>query len=203
MPIPSRFVGESNAYDIQNNKIYMGDLLWSWDVGLDLSDFTLGGTTIPTIAPDGQIDLFDNIGAGGVSQCGRIINNTMGLFYAVLHFKFTKQAGDNSTSVPFAAQVGLGALVVTGMGFWAGNLTPTASRISYRTTAYGGNLLDTSMGTPVIGQEYTVDLILTPKEYILLVDNVRLHSILNSNIGTAPPNITPFGQLMTANKRIE
>jgi len=197
MPVPSRYVGESNAYDIANDKVYMGDLVWSWDVGDPLADWTLGGTTSPTLAPDGQLDLFDNINAANqTSECYVAIPNTIGGMWAILHCKFTMQTDDTSTDgVRFIGQISSSTTAQRGLVF---QVNPVASNIRwYANTGAGPNANMTFV--PVAGQEYVLDLVVSSSEVIIMVNNERFGSF-PTGMGNLP--LTPLVSWNSSNKII-
>lgn len=201
----TRFQGQSNAYDIPNNVIYMGDLLFSWDIGDPITVFTLGGTTVPTLAVDGRIKLYEATNANDQpSWCYITIPNTKGRAALIFHAIISKQADDTSTdNISFALQIGPnpGAPgIPIGMTYWVDGSVPR-SNLLWRNLAAAGTTLNIVFN-PTAGVEYAVDLLMTDKEIIVLVNNVKLTSILINTLGNATLSAHPLKDWFTADKQI-
>ena len=187
MPPRSRYRGESNAYDTANNKVYLGDLLYSFPLGSDLTGWTLAGNTVPTIASDGQIDLFDNINLANQTSEGYVtIPNTKGAFLGIFHCKFTKQADDTSGSnVQFLAMLNQSGAPVTGIGYQYDSAIITLhwkGQVGFGTT----RVLGAGVGVPVASREFALDMLFTPSYIVYLLDSVLLGTIPVGEIGNSP-----------------
>ena len=194
-----KYVGQSNAYDIPNNVIYMGDLLYAWDVGDDLTGWLLGSTTPPTIAADGRLRLYSATPAGGGSSAQIVVPNTLGELLCIHHFKLTRMIDDTSTS--FAAfYSGLSDNVPNGGLLWRYSATPSMWGMwwNYGTLGYAANM--SRILTP--GQEYSLDIVKTPKSVIWLIDNVKVLETPVGVKGTAPLSSTPLNFWRTINKYV-
>jgi len=194
-----RFVGQSNAYDIPNNIIYLGSLEYAWDVGDSLVGWTLGGTTVPTIAVDGRMRLYDNINAADQSSSAYItIPNTLGKLFMILHVKFTRMIDDTSTD-DYALYFSLNLSgASTGI---AHRYRPGVSNyLVYADSTGLGNLVSFAF-VPVAGQEYALDVVVSPSEVILFIDNVRRASVPLSSKGSSQMSNHPRQQFLSYNKR--
>ena len=177
-----KYVGQSNAYDIPNNVIYLGDLLYAWDVGDDLTGWTLGGTTVPTIAVDGRMDLNALNGAGnGISSAYILVPNTLGEFLGIIHAKMTRMIDDSST-YNYDGSLWLGDNVFT--GGMIQHYDPATPTMWCRWYSPGGGVV-TNSGRPLTaGQEYSVDIVKTAKDIIYLLNNTLIASTPVSSKGT-------------------
>jgi len=200
-PRPSRYAGEFVVKDIANNRQYLADLLWKWDVGDDLTGWTLGGTTVPTIVANGRIDIFDNTAGAATSFAYRQFANSSGRFDVVISFKFTRMNDDTLVNVAFTAQWTPTLNVANGFAFYTAAGT---SYIAWRNNNYGGSLnVFASAFAPVIGVEHQCDMILTPTTALIMVDGVLRAEIKRSNKGTAPLSATPEQDMNAVNKIFE
>jgi hypothetical protein len=176
-------------------------MIWSWQVGNDLTGWTLGGATVPTISADGQIDLYDATNlANQTSSAYFTLLNTLGQLYCIFHCKFTRQADDTGADdYEFLAQIA--PIISAGRGlYWRGS-----NAVSYHVwynNNYGGNSVALTYPAPVVGQEHDLSIILTPKSSIVIMDNIKINEILTSNIGGAVLSATPYNDWLTANKTI-
>jgi len=194
-----KYVGQSNAYDIPNNVIYMGDLLYAWDVGDPLTGWTLGGITVPTIAADGRIRLYDNTPAGGSSSGRIVIPNTLGELLCILHFKATRMIDDTSTN-DNSLYCGLADSVPAGGALWNYRaLAPTMWGM-WRNPTLGYSASMSRILTQ--GQEYSLDIVKTAKEIVWLIDNVKVLETPVGVKGTAPLSSTPQNFMRTTLKYV-
>jgi len=195
-PRPSRYVGEFVVKDIANDRQYLADLLWKWDVGDDLTGWVLGGTTPPTIAPDGQIDIFDNTPAA--------FSNTLAIFtlptlslgpcYHIFTCKFTKQIDDTSVdNQHFNAGINTTAVL------FSGGLMMMVSNLAGATyldwTNQGGDLLRSNFFVvlPTAGVEYRMATILGPTTVQCLWEGRKLGEIpTGSSVPGAQINLRPY-----------
>jgi hypothetical protein len=196
MPPRSRYKGESNCYDIANHKVYLGDMIYSWGRGDDLTGWTVVGATISS---DGQMNLYDATPGGGAAQAYITLPNSAGEFRATVSCKFTRQSDDNSASVAFASHLcPVTTSVVNGMGWYTSN---AASFLAWRNMNYGGSLNGFTVPfAPQVSVEYQFDIIMTDKMILLLINNILMASISVSTIGSAPLSSTPASDFRTANK---
>jgi len=195
-----RYTGQSNAYDIPNNIIYLGSLEYAWDVGDSLVGWTLGGNTVPTIAVDGRMRLYDATPGGGSSSAAIVIPNTKGQMLTVINFKFTRMLDDTSTGVAFAFHISSITTVVNGMGWYTTN---ALSNFAWRNSNYGGSLnAFTVPFAPVAGVEYSCSLIKTSNAVMVLINGELKATILVSAKGSAPLANTPLNDFMADNKNI-
>ena len=199
-----KYVGQSNAYDIPNNIIYLGDLLFAWDVGDDLTGWTLGGTTVPTIAVDGRLKLYDNsVAALSNSMCRIVIPNTMGQLYCIFKCKITQMADDTSTDDrKVVIQIDPGTVNENGHIYLYNKGTNSSTHRFWNTSYLGSGTIGLAW-VPVAGIEYELSLIMTPKSLIMLINGVMMDSIPISNKGTAPSSLTPLADWLKTNKTIQ
>ena len=164
----ARYTGEFVVKDIANNRQYLADLLWKWDVGDALTGWTLGGTP-PTIAANGKIDFFGNAGAGGAVTAQIVVPNTRGELLCIIHFKLTKMLDDTSLSFN-ATYCGLTDTIPNGGLIWNYRVGASMWGIwcNYASVGFFVNML--RVLTP--GQEYSLDIIKTQSEVIWLIDGV-------------------------------
>jgi len=194
-----RYVGQSNAYDIPNNIIYLGSLEYAWDVGDSLSGWTLGGTTVPTIAADGRMRLYDATPGGGSSNLYYPLN-IRGNLNAILHFKFTRMLDDVMVAPYSFAGVIESWLSANPAGAWY-QVADFVRRLNWTDTGFTGTYRATvpALPMPTPGVEYAVDVVMTPTNIILLIDNVKYASIAMSERGSSPLSRTArqdyFGNL--------
>ena len=167
-----KYVGQSNAYDIPNNIIYLGDLLFSWDTGDSLVGWTLGGNTVPTIAVDGRMRLYDATAGGGNSNAYYTIPNSKGALWHVVSAKLTRMVDDTSTDSR-AMIFQFGGVTSFDRGHeWAHR--GTSNQILYAWLNQGAvGALALASDVPAAGVETRIDLVLTPKGVIFLADGVQ------------------------------
>jgi len=189
MPRNSRFVGESNAYDIANNITYLGDLVY-YNPGDNLTGWTLGGATSPTISADGQIDLFDNTNlANQASYCYYTLPNTNGQFFNIFHVKFTKQSDDTSTdSSRFIVAIS-STTITPSSGHQLADKVAGTYHPWLNSAGVGVNNLTTFALSASI--EVNLDLVMTSKHALILLDNVLYDIIEIGNDGGANLGATP------------
>ena len=175
----SRYVGEFVVVDKTNGVQYLASKDWSWDIGNDLTGWILAGT-VPTIASDGRIELFDNAAGIGSSQGYISLPNTTGEFLGMIHFKITRMVGDTSNyayslfcgllaDAAYSSGIIFRLVLLPVYGAWYNN-----GQIGVDVTLSGGL---------TSGVEYAVDIVITPSEVIYLVNNVRLGSTPRSAKG--------------------
>jgi len=197
-----RYRGESNAYDIANNKIYRGDLLFAWDVGDTLTGWTLSGGTLPTIALDGRINLYEASAGANSIDVYYDIPNTMGQFYGIANMKFIIMGDDTSTNAfAFAGQLSAYSVVTGGLCVNFNNVVSLAD-IRWINSSYTGSMVSGISAVINRGTEYTLSLIISPDKTIALLNNVKLGEIPISNKGTCPMNATQLKDHFAQTKKI-
>jgi hypothetical protein len=185
----SRFVGEANAYDVTNGRVYLGDLCYSWGLGDSLAAFTLGGTTAPTLSMDGQIDIYDATPAAGSSSYLRILlPNVSGEFLSIVHFKMTRHIDDTSLSnINYFAI--MDATTTGGLGYNYDGSTPTLYRMW--SNSVGGGTLGSIAYPLVASQEYVFNIVKTPSKILFIMNNVLVSSLAVSVKGSSSMSLTP------------
>jgi len=201
----SRYNGRVVVEDKQNNKKYLGDLVY-YNPGDNLTGWVLGGTTQPTIGslPSGLpcFDFYDNINlANQTSLTYIMLPNTGGLFYQICSFKFTKQLDDTSTDIyEFAGQIGASTSVGRGHGY--SHRVASTRYYWLNATGLGLDQNITTLFPAIAGQEQEIVLIITPKNTILMGDGDRIASNYTFISGASPPGATPFLDFLKDNKVI-
>jgi hypothetical protein len=180
-----RYSGEFVVQDTAGAKKYLADLLYGWDIGDDLTGWTLGGTTIPTIATDGWIRLYDAVPGAGTTSGFYPMPGSMGEFMGVFHFKVIRKADDTSLEL-FSLFCGItaDALLNSGMNFQCAAVAPLGMKGDWFNANIAGVTLPLTAVVMPTETEYTIDIIMTQNDVIFLVNGVRLGSIPRSNKGT-------------------
>jgi hypothetical protein len=201
----SRYVGEFVVVDKANGKQYVASKDWSWDRGDPLADWTLAGTTSPTLDADGKIDLFENsVAVNSSSEIIRLVA-PVGPTYYVLKHKFRYMPDDTSTD-----WYGL----CTGMSGWAGWwATGAFIRENKVTPALEGGWLDRYYGgggTPIspippanVDREWAV--IIAPDYVNFILDSVLVGRVYTGIKGSAlgGADARPFTYMTSRNKYLD
>jgi len=198
-----KYVGQSNAYDIPNNIIYMGDLLYAWDVGDDLTGWVLSGNTNPTIAVDGRIRLYDATGGGGTSAGYFELPNTKGAFLGIVNIKFTRMLDDTSVhQFMFALQFSAHPVVTGGICINFNSIGGTVE-LRWINSNYQGVVSSVVGVAPVAGTEYALSIVMGPNKIIFLLNGAKIGEILIGNTGGACPlSATQLRDHFAQNKKV-
>jgi hypothetical protein len=181
-----KYNGRFVVKDIANGRQYLADLLYQFELGDSLAGWTLGGTTSPTIAANGNMDFYQ-AGAGAGDSFAKRTIFTGGYNLAVLHQKVTLVV-DNNISSGYAGMMDVG--INGGMGF---QINPAPSSIArfWLNNVSQGQLTFTGINmTP--GQEYSFDFVMTPTYIYHLIDGVPFSGIYTGIKGNAPMSNTPL-----------
>ena len=192
-----KYKGEFVVSDIANNKKYLADLLFGWDVGDDLSYFTLFGLTNPTVSSDGWIDC--NVTSAGLSSnsgLNKTILNTIGEYKTVFQCKLKLMADNTSTSYPIIIQFCPAA--GDPIGFAVAYLPPN-TRFYFTNNGFLGNIFPVAF-TFTLGQEYLISMVMTQSDCYFLIDNVLITTFPRGRLGNATPSSTPLNDYRTGNK---
>jgi len=180
-----KYNGRFVVKDIANGVQYLADLLYQFELGDTLvAPWILGGT-VPTIASDGSIRLYDNGAGVGSSLAQYPMANTKGEFLGIIHFKITRKADDTSLD-PYALYAGLSADAVgnSGIIFWRNGAANVLG--AWNNALPAGSTTLIIVGTLTAEQEYVVDTVITSEQVIFIVDGIRRGAISRSTRGTAP-----------------
>ena len=202
MSIPlarSRYKGEFVVKDTTNNRQYLADLIWSWSKGDGLTGWTLGGTTLPTIAADGQIDLYDATAGGGTSFLNVTIPNTNGNLWGVLRVKMTRQVDDTSLSNTAATSQ---IYSTGGTGEVAAYISHTTNQIRkyWKAGTVGYDVVGPAGLVPQSGVEAEISVILSPKGPVWLFNNVLLGTV---PLGMSQPLRSALQLWCDGNKKVQ
>jgi hypothetical protein len=192
-----RFTGRFVTKDIANDKQYLADLLFGWDVGDDLTGWTTGGNTVPTIAANGKIDLYEASAGGGIwkSWLYRTIPNTMGKMNYVLEFDVTMMADDFGSFLELIV-AGSTAPNLGTWYFWQPS-------IMYYTSSGCSTQRNLAFNF-VVGTEYRFAIIFSQEGFTLLINGVRQGFIPASEIGVGGNlSATQLKELFAGNKTIQ
>jgi len=199
-----KYNGRFVVKDIANGRQYLADLLYQFELGDSLAGWTLGGTTFPTIAADGQIDLFENTNLADQPCYAYItIPNTIGRVISILHVKITKQSDDTSLDeISFQIQIYpvAGLAGPCGMNYRVDSSVPRSKLYWNNLIAQGTNVNITFV--PLSSTEYDINLVMTDKDIVVIINNTRLASIPINCIGNAPLSVQPAIVWNSSNKQV-
>jgi hypothetical protein len=184
--------------------VYLGDLLYSFPLGSDLTGWTLGGNTVPTIAADGQIDIYDAVNlANARSVCTYTIPNSAGQFYGIVHFKLTRQNDDTSfDDYSLVVQISSSTVFsIEGLSYKFNSAGPSAGLYWSNRSGGGGTSLAIAF-TPVIGTECEIVLLITPTHVIILANGILQGRVPIGQTGTCLLSETQIKSWCEANKVI-
>jgi len=201
MSIPltrSRYKGEFVVKDITNNRQYLADLLFSWDVGDNLSAWSLAGNTLPTVASNGWMDFYDNTAGRGYSAARTTsIRAGQGEMPIALSCKIRRMPDDSSTDgMKFCAGL-TGYDVVWGsfnIGFSIRDIQNL--QITYQAIPWVGSVdrFRYNFPVPADGTEHIVQLFRDTEKIGVIFDGVLLSPpsfILNVETGNSAMSYTP------------
>jgi len=185
-----KYSGRFVVKDIANNRQYLADMLYGWNVGDNLTGWTLADTTIPTIAADGTIRLYDNTAGGGGSSLYYPIN-IYGNLWTVLSFKFTRKADDvivapydfNGVIEPWLSANPQGARF---------DFTDFTRRMDWISGGWLGTYQAIPFAVPTPETEYQVALIIHPRDVICIIDGIWMGNIPIGRNGNAPLSLPPL-----------
>jgi hypothetical protein len=192
-----RYSGSFVVKDIANDKQYLVDLLYAFERGDDLTGWTLGGNTAPTITADGKIRLYEVSAGGGIwsSWCYRTMPNTLGKMNYVLEFDITQMAEDFGSFLELIV-AGTTAINLGTFYFWQPSIMYYVSSgcSTQRNLAFNF----------VVGTEYKFDIIFSQEGFTLLINGVRQGFIPASEIGVGGNlSATQLKELLAGNKTIQ
>jgi hypothetical protein len=153
---------------------------------------------------DGQIDLYDATNLNDQpSFANYTLPNSVGGGYYIIHCKFTRMLDDSSTDIlgfiitfrPLG-----GAMNVTnGAGYWYNQSAGTTSTFWNNTYDVGTNI---NVTNPPIGAEQALDIVVTPKDVIYIMNNIPIASFPTGKKGTAGLTNTPIRDFFSYQKNI-